>query len=103
MEGMPPNRLRTWWNLQQPDATPGEYPDIYPHRHAISPGVTCILYLDPGDATSALEVLTDDLEVADTIVPEAGLAVIIPNGVWHRVYKNRGTRDRIALIAEGYP
>jgi hypothetical protein len=56
--GLAPKRVRTWWNIQAPDFSDGPYPDIYPHKHAIEPGATVILYLYPGDVPAPLEVLT---------------------------------------------
>lgn len=61
-----------------------------------------VLYIDPGDVPAPLEVLSDDLEIEETIIPEAGKCVFIPNGVWHSVHKNRGTRPRVAMIVTGY-
>lgn len=94
-------RARTWLNTQQPDSSDGAYPAIYPHRHA-KEGCTVILYLQPGDSPASLEILTDDLEFEASVAPEVGKVVLLKNGVWHRVHKNRGTTDRIALIAEVY-
>ncbi len=102
LNGVPAGRVRTYLNQQLPDLSDGDFPDIYPHRHAIPGGTTVVIYLDAGSVPAALEILTDDLEVEELITPVAGQAVLIPNGVWHRVYKNRGTTPRMALIIEVY-
>ncbi len=97
-----PQRIRTWLNLQQPDLDKGKYDAGYPHVHHNEEGITLVIYLDPGDASAPLDVLTDDLEITETITPEVGKVVVIPNGIWHAVHKNRGQRDRVALIVTGY-
>lgn len=100
--GVRVGRVRTWLNIQKPDYSEGAYPDIYPHVHADTDGTTLVVYLDPGDVPAPLEILVDG-EIVDTIYPESGRGVIIPNGVWHAVHKNRGTRDRVAAIVTAYP
>lgn len=101
-QGVPVARIRTWFNVQIPDHSPGLYDVGYPHVHADTEAVTLVYYLDPGDDAAPLDVLEGE-EVVETIAPEAGKIVFIPNGVWHAVHKNRGERDRIALIATAYP
>lgn len=99
--GFPIKRLRTWVNVQVPRDGPG-YDPGYPHVHQNDAALTLVHYIDPGDAPAALDILDGDT-VVETIVPEENLTVFIPNGVWHAVRKNNGTRKRVAMIATAYP
>ncbi len=106
-QGIPTARVRVWLNIQEPDDGPGMYDQGYPHVHADTTATTLVLYLDPGDRPAELHVFDqkplNGSPWTQEIMPEAGKIVFIPNGVWHGVVKNRGTRDRIALIATAYP
>lgn len=99
--GFPIARLRTWVNVQIPRAGDG-YDPGYPHVHQNDAALTLVHYIDPGDAPAPLDIL-DGERVVETIHPEANLTVFIPNGVWHAVRKNNGTRNRVAMIATAYP
>lgn len=93
-------RLRTWVNVQMP--CPGEgYDAGYPHIHANTAGTTMVHYLDPGDVPAPLDIF-DGEEVIETIYPEAGKTVYIPNGIKHGVRKNQGDLPRVAFIATAY-
>lgn len=99
--GFPVRRIRTWVNVQAP--LPGEgYDPGYPHVHQDERALTLVHYIDPGDAPALLDILVDG-KVAETITPEANMTVFIPNGVWHGVRRNNGTRNRVAMIATAYP
>lgn len=96
-KGIATTRIRTWFNLQPPD--PGEgYSQGYPHVHQDTTATTLVLYLS--DNPSPLDILGDETQ---TIRPNKGDIVFIPNGVWHGVHRNQGPDDRIALIATAYP
>lgn len=99
--GYPIARLRTWVNLQIPREGPG-YDPGYPHVHQDERALTLVHYIDPGDAPAPLDILEGE-QVVETVYPEANLTVFIPNGVWHAVRKNNGTRNRVAMIATAYP
>jgi hypothetical protein len=97
----PIRRLRTWVNVQIPREGPG-YDPGYPHVHQRNDALTLVHYIDPGDVPAPLDIL-DGETVVETIYPEANLTVFIPNGIWHAVRKNNGTRNRVAMIATAYP
>ena len=92
-------RLRTWLNLQPPETGSGYSPG-YPHVHHDTSATTIVLYLsaDP----SPLDILEDG-EVVETIKPELGDMVCIPNGVWHAVHRNLSNENRVAAIVTAYP
>lgn len=99
--GFPVKRIRTWVNVQVP--SPGEgYDPGYPHVHQDERALTLVHYIDPGDVPAPLDIL-DDGRVVETITPETNMTVFIPNGVWHAVHRNNGTRNRVAMIATAYP
>lgn len=99
--GFPIKRVRTWVNVQIPRDGPG-YDPGYPHVHQNEAALTLVHYIDPGDVPAALDILDGD-RVVEMVVPEANLTVFIPNGIWHAVRKNNGTRKRVAMIATAYP
>ncbi len=74
------------------------YDDSYPHTHAPADATTLIHYLQPGDKPAPLDLFDGD-EVVETIYPERGLTVFMPNNVMHGVRLNQGTTNRIQLIA----
>lgn len=74
------------------------YDDQYPHVHGQSNATTLIHYLQPGDKPAPLDIFENG-EVIETIYPERGLTVFVPNDVWHGVRLNQGTTNRIQLIA----
>lgn len=92
-------RLRTWTNIQHAEEGEG-YATGYPHVHHNENGTTLVLYLDPGDKPADLHIF-DGEDVVERITPEKGKWVTIPNGVWHGVLKNHGSK-RVAMIATGY-
>lgn len=99
--GFPIARLRTWVNVQIPREGAG-YDPGYPHVHQDDTAMTLVHYIDPGDVDSPLDII-DDGQIVETITPEANMTVFIPNGIWHGVRKNNGTRNRVAMIATAYP
>jgi hypothetical protein len=99
--GFPVVSIRTWVNVMLPDPKPGW--DVgYPHVHQVDTALTLIHYVDPGDVPAPLHILDDNDNVLETITPEAGLTVFVPNGVRHGVLRNQGTRPRVAMIATAY-
>lgn len=101
--GFPTARVRTWCNVMHPDEQTG-YDKGYPHVHHDTEAVTVVHYLDVGDKPPALDLFSDEGKtISETLVPQTGQAIYIPNGVWHGVHRNNGTRPRVALIATGYP
>lgn len=99
--GFPVVKIRTWVNVQVPMEGSG-YDPGYPHVHHDNQALTLVHYIDPGDVPACLDILDGD-KVVETITPEANLTVFIPNGVWHAVHRNNGTRNRVAMIATAYP
>lgn len=99
--GFPIRRLRTWINVQVPLVGQG-YDPGYPHVHQRDDALTLVHYIDPGDVPALLDIL-DGGRVTETVTPEANLTVFIPNGIWHAVHKNNGTRNRVGMIATAYP
>jgi hypothetical protein len=99
--GFPVARIRTWVNVQVPCDGLG-YDPGYPHVHQDERALTLVHYIDPGDVPAPLDILGGD-KVIETVTPEANLTVFIPNGVWHAVRRNNGTRPRVAMIATAYP
>lgn len=87
-------RVRVWFNHQEPDPGDG-YSFGYPHVHQDDTAVTLVLYLS--ENPSPLDVFGDDTE---TIYPNIGDIVVIPNGVWHAVH--RTNVPRTAIIATVY-
>lgn len=95
--GIPARTVKTWVSVQTPE--PGEgYAEQYPHTHSPSSGVTLVHYLQPGDVPAPLDIFDGD-RVMETIYPEEGLTVFMPNSVLHGVRKNQGMQNRIQLIA----
>lgn len=95
--------IKTWVSVQVPEDGDG-YAHGYPHTHEPADGVTLVHYLDPGDVPAALEIFSAESDrVIEIIEPERGLTVFMANAVRHGVRKNRGTRDRVQLIATALP
>ena len=102
-KSIPARFVKTYISIQVPkDEAPfafkDGYDDHYPHTHAPSDATTLIHYLQPGDKPAPLDVFEDG-EVIETIYPEQGLTVFMPNNVWHGVRLNRGTTNRVQFIA----
>lgn len=97
----PITRLRTWVNVMPPTTATG-YDQGYPHVHQHNQALTLVHYIDPGDLPAPLDIL-DDGKIVETIIPTPNLTVFIPNGIWHAVHRNNGTRSRVAMIATAYP
>jgi len=95
--GIPTRFVKTFISLQIPKTGEG-YDDLYPHTHAPADATTLIHYLQPGDKPAPLDIFEDG-EVIETIYPEQGLTVFVPNHVLHGVRINQGTTPRIQLIA----
>ncbi len=83
-----------------PDKAKG-YDKGYPHVHVDNRATTLVHYIDVGDKPPALDVFEGD-EVVFSMIPQNNQTVYIPNGVKHGVWRNNGTRPRIALIATAY-
>jgi len=93
----PIDYVKTYLSVQKPETGDG-YAEQYPHTHEPPNGLTLVHYLQPGDKPAPLDIFDGD-EVIETIYPEPGLTVFIPNNVRHGARKNNGTTDRIQLIA----
>lgn len=93
-------RLRTWANVMLPTTGVG-YDAGYPHVHQNTRATTLVHYLDPGDVPCPLHIFDGDA-VIESIEPQVGQTVYMPNGVKHGVLKNTGTRPRVAVIATAY-
>lgn len=91
------SHVRTWISLQLPNSG-AYYEKGYPHVHYPLDATTLIHYLQPGDVPAPLDIFDGD-EVIETIIPEKGLTVFVPNNVKHGVRINQGTTNRIQLIA----
>lgn len=91
------NYVKTYLSVQIPKTGEG-YDDQFPHVHYPLYATTLIHYLQPGDKPAPLDILEGD-EVLETIYPEPGLTVFVPNNVLHGVRINQGTIPRIQLIA----
>lgn len=89
--------IKTYLSVQKPNIGSG-YDEQYPHIHYPLDATTLVHYLQPGDIPAPLDIFDGD-EVVQTIIPERGLTVFIPNCVKHGVMKNQGKEDRIQLIA----
>jgi hypothetical protein len=101
--GIPTNFVKAYISIQEPKesallAVKDGYDDLYPHVHGQSNATTLIHYLQPGDKPAPLDIFEDG-EVIETIYPEKGLTVFVPNDVWHGVRLNKGTTNRIQMIA----
>lgn len=94
---IPVKHVKSFISLQIPKKGEG-YDDNYPHVHYPLTATTLIHYLQPGDKPAPLDIFHED-EVVETIYPEQGLTVFVPNHVKHGVRINQGTIPRIQLIA----
>lgn len=95
--GYPVKQVKTWISVQVPESGDG-YADQYPHVHYPLDGLTLVHYLQPGDKPAPLDIFDDGL-VVETIYPEPGLTVFMPNHILHGARKNSGTESRIQMIA----
>lgn len=94
-QGFPVKRVKTWINCMIPDSGDG-YDEGYPHIHYPLDGLTLVHYLDSSD--TALDIFDGD-EVIESITPERGMTVFMPNDLKHGVHKHNGKTKRLALIA----
>jgi hypothetical protein len=94
---IPCGQVKTWVNVQVPVDTDGYAPG-YPHTHEPKNAMTLVHYLYPGDKPAPLDVFQGET-VIETIYPEVGLTVFMPNSLLHGVRNNRGKENRIAMIA----
>lgn len=94
---IPYSYVKTYLSIQVPAEGEG-YDEGFPHIHYPLHGTTLIHYLQPGDIPSPLHIFDGD-EVVEEIFPEPGLTVFVPHNIYHGVPKNKGTTDRIQLIA----
>lgn len=95
--GIPCETTKTWVNVQVPNDRDG-HAEGYPHTHWPQTAFTLVHYLYPGDKPAPLDVFEGN-EVIETIYPETGLTVFMPNSLLHGVRNNRGKENRIAMIA----
>ncbi len=95
--GIPARTVKTYVSCQVPNIGEG-YDEQYPHTHHPAYAVTLVHYLQPGDKPAPLDIFDGD-KIIETIYPEQGLTVFIPNSTLHGVRKNQGTENRIQLIA----
>lgn len=94
---IPTKQIKTWISIQVPKQ--GEGYDVgYPHIHYPLDGTTLVHYLQPGDVPAPLDIFEDD-EVIETIYPEQGMTVFMPNNLRHGVRLNKGKTNRIQMIA----
>jgi hypothetical protein len=101
--GIPTRLVKMYISIQIPkesavSAVKDGYDDLYPHTHGQSDATTLIHYLQPGDKPAPLDIFDGD-DIVETIYPEKGLTVFVPNDVWHGVRLNKGTTNRIQMIA----
>lgn len=96
-QGITVNQIKTWVNCQVPKSGEG-YDDGYPHIHYPLNGTTLVHYLYPGNKPAPLDIFIDN-EVVETVYPEPGLTVFMPNDLCHGVRKNNGTDNRLCMIA----
>lgn len=89
--------VKTYLSIQKPSKGEG-YDEGFPHVHYPLNATTLIHYMQPGDVPAPLHIFDGD-EVVETIFPEPGLTVFVPNSTLHGVLRNKGTTDRIQLIA----
>lgn len=89
--------VKTYISVQIPKEGDG-YDEQYPHTHEPAYATTLVHYLQPGDKPAPLDIFEGN-EVIETIYPERGLTVFIPNSTLHGVRKNNGTEPRIQFIA----
>jgi len=102
-QGIPTTNIWTYISIQVPKdsaslSVKDGYDDQYPHTHEPATATTLIHYLQPGDKPAPLDIFEDG-EVVETIYPEQGLTVFVPNNVSHGVRLNKGTTNRIQMIA----
>lgn len=93
----PVKTIKTWVSVQVPSQGDG-YCDEYPHVHYPLDGMTLVHYLSPGNRPAPLHIIVDG-EVVEEIFPEPGLTVFMPNDLEHGVLHNRGTTNRVQMIA----
>lgn len=96
-QGVSFKHVKSYISIQLPGSGVG-YDDHYPHTHAPSTATTLIHYLQPGDVPAPLDIFEGE-EVIETIYPEPGLTVYVPNSTMHGVRINQGTTPRIQMIA----
>jgi hypothetical protein len=94
--GLSVRRIRTWINTQIPREGKG-YDPGYPHVHNNGDATTVIHYILPGDVPAPLDVFDGD-EIIQTIYPEPGLTVYMPDGIKHGAHRNNGTTNRTCLM-----
>ncbi len=96
-QGLSFKHIKAYISIQVPKSGAG-YDVGYPHVHYPLDATTLVHYLEPGDIPAPLDIFEDE-EVIETIYPEQGLTVFMPNNLKHGVRLNQGTTNRIQLIA----
>ena len=99
-QGFPVKALTSWINTHLPTTEVG-YERGYPHTHKNNDGLVLIHYLLPGDKPAPLDVFEGD-EIVETIYPEPGLTLYMPDGVKHGARKNNGTTNRVCFVVMGH-
>lgn len=89
--------VKTYLSIQSPSEGDG-YDEGFPHVHYPLSGTSLIHYLQPGDKPAPLHIFEGDA-VVEEIYPEEGMTVFVPHNVKHGVLRNKGSEDRIQLIA----
>jgi hypothetical protein len=101
-QGFPVKTLTSWINTHQPTAGVG-YEKGYPHAHKNNDGLVLIHYLLPGDVPAPLDVFErEGGPIEESIYPEPGLTLYMPDGVWHGARKNNGTTNRVCFVIMGH-
>lgn len=96
-QGVSLKAVKTWISIQEPEEGEG-YAAGFPHVHHPLAATTLVHYLDPGDIPAPLDIFNGET-VVETIYPEQGLTVFMPNRVRHGVRKNSGKLNRVQMIA----
>ena len=91
--------IKVWISVQEPNDGEG-YEQGYPHVHYPLYANTLVHYLDTGDVDTKLHIFDGD-KVIEEVTPKKGMTVFMANDLKHGVLKNKGTKNRIQMIATG--
>lgn len=101
-QGFPVKNITSWINTHRPTKEVG-YEKGYPHAHKNNDGLVLIHYLLAGDVPAPLDVLDgEDGPIVESIYPDPGLTLYMPDGVWHGARKNNGTTNRVCFVVMGH-
>lgn len=95
--GLPTARLKMWVSIQHAEDGDG-YTHGYPHVHHPLDGTTLVHYLQTGADPAPLHIFEGN-SVVESITPEPGLSVFMPNSLRHGVLKHHDPVPRVQLIA----